>query len=125
MQDRNNSTKHLGEGDRQMTIDRLKPLALVAASVLVLASASAATPATNGSAGAAAQGECLTWEDWNHYRFFGLWKNKYHLISSRDFNPHEQSRWWRPETLLWAEGPAHGLKPQYTLEHGHVKCEPW
>ena len=58
-----------------MTIDRLKPLALVAASVLVLVSSSAATSATNASAGAPAPANCLTWEDWNHYRFFGFWKN--------------------------------------------------
>ena len=108
-----------------MTICTLKPLVFVAASVLVLVSTSGAIPAANGSAGAAAQGDCLTWEDWNHLRFFGLWTNKYHLVSSRHFNPHERSRWWRPETLLWAEGPSHTLKPQYTIPHGHKTCEPW
>lgn len=122
--------------EKEMTTNIPRISRSIAVFALVLVSTSGATWAASGSAAApnlAAAAiladapiptSCTDWEDWNHIRWFGLWSDKYHLPSSPNFNPHEESRWWRPETILWAGEPWHGFSEGYTVPHGHDLCSP-
>lgn len=101
-----------------------KSLHCVPLCALALLTSMAGTWTTSVSADVAAQEDCSDWEDWDNARFWGLWTDRYHISSSPDFNPHEESRWWDPVRIVWADGRKHyTLVPGYTLEerdHDHV-----
>lgn len=100
-----------------------KVLHCVVLSAFVLVTSNGATRASNVPADAPTQDDCSDWEDWDNTRFWGLWTDEYHIPSSPDFNPHEESRWWNPVRLLFAKGDRHSLMEQYTEEHGHELCD--
>ena len=90
--------------------------------VALVASIGGAGAIGTPTAAAAQEEECSDWEDWDNLRFWGLWSDEYHIPSSPNFNPHEDSRWWRPVQLVFAEGPRHGLERLTIKDHGHVIC---
>lgn len=110
------------EGKKEMTKHIVKALNTVAVSVLVLVSTTGATRAPSMPPGAPSQEECTYWEDWYNIRYFGLWSDKYHIPSSPDFNPHEESRWWRPKDIFQADGRLHDLLEGLAKNHGHGPC---
>ncbi len=95
----------------------------VALSAFVLVASNGATWASSLPMDVSAQEGCSDWEDWDNTRFWGLWTDEYHIPSSPDFNPHEESRWWNPVRLLFAKGDRHSLMEQYTEEHDHELCD--
>lgn len=107
-----------------MTRKAVKVLGCIAVSALVLVSAGA-TEATMARADAHVQQECTQFEDWRLLRWFGLWSEKYHIVSTPEFNPHWENRWWSADKYVHAYGWGPGLMEGRTLSmHGPI-CDFW
>ncbi len=73
--------------------------------------------------------ECAVFIDYKEMDFIIFWQ-KYHMYDhGAGFeDPAEmEAPWgeWRPEAIVIADGPRHGLEEGWTLEHGHHTECPW
>ncbi len=104
-----------------MTRNVVKVFGSIAVSALVLVSVGGTTQGASVPEDAAADAPCNPFEDWKHLRWFGLWSDEYHIISTPHFNPHEESRWWHAIEIADARGYPHWLREGPTLDM-HTAC---
>ncbi len=103
-----------------------KALYCVTLCALALVASVGETTASGLPASLPARDECTDWEDWDNLRFWGLWTDEYHVASSPDYNPDQESKWWKPRRIVFATGKRHyHAEPGYTLDDHHEACGGW